>query len=114
MDSLLDVVEDGLRDPGVARTSLDLGQTRVVETPQHRVEVIAGDPRALDVKARRLEDPQVWGVVEDGARGQIEKVLDSRGLVQFARAVLDDAPYRSEEHTSELQSQSNLVCRLLL
>src|SRR2546430_11434213 len=24
------------------------------------------------------------------------------------------APYRSEEHTSELQSQSNIVCRLLL
>src|SRR5688572_32155391 len=26
----------------------------------------------------------------------------------------DRLPYRSEEHTSELQSQSNLVCRLLL
>src|SRR2546430_8861388 len=25
-----------------------------------------------------------------------------------------DAEHRSEEHTSELQSQSNLVCRLLL
>src|SRR2546430_8928585 len=25
-----------------------------------------------------------------------------------------DRPVRSEEHTSELQSQSNLVCRLLL
>src|SRR2546430_2939424 len=25
-----------------------------------------------------------------------------------------DAAHRSEEHTSELQSQSNLVCRLLL
>src|SRR2546430_12239060 len=25
-----------------------------------------------------------------------------------------DADHRSEEHTSELQSQSNLVCRLLL
>src|SRR2546427_7080273 len=25
-----------------------------------------------------------------------------------------DATFRSEEHTSELQSQSNLVCRLLL
>src|SRR5438270_8659465 len=25
-----------------------------------------------------------------------------------------EAPTRSEEHTSELQSQSNLVCRLLL
>src|SRR5688572_32562614 len=37
-------------------------------------------------------------------------------LVEVARAdgeavILDD---RSEEHTSELQSQSNLVCRLLL
>src|SRR2546430_6525877 len=27
---------------------------------------------------------------------------------------IEDAPFRSEEHTSELQSQSNLVCRLLL
>src|SRR5688572_31560180 len=27
---------------------------------------------------------------------------------------LDRLPHRSEEHTSELQSQSNLVCRLLL
>src|SRR2546430_11481616 len=27
---------------------------------------------------------------------------------------VDDAQTRSEEHTSELQSQSNLVCRLLL
>src|SRR2546430_12864710 len=26
----------------------------------------------------------------------------------------EDQPERSEEHTSELQSQSNLVCRLLL
>src|SRR2546430_11304926 len=25
-----------------------------------------------------------------------------------------EPPFRSEEHTSELQSQSNLVCRLLL
>src|SRR2546427_2441131 len=30
------------------------------------------------------------------------------------RAAAHSAPYRSEEHTSELQSQSNLVCRLLL
>src|SRR5256886_11344557 len=29
-------------------------------------------------------------------------------------AVAAYPPYRSEEHTSELQSQSNLVCRLLL
>src|SRR2546430_6346772 len=31
-----------------------------------------------------------------------------------ARAARERAGERSEEHTSELQSQSNLVCRLLL
>src|SRR5688572_28934859 len=31
-----------------------------------------------------------------------------------AAAVADNVVVRSEEHTSELQSQSNLVCRLLL
>src|SRR5688572_32298084 len=30
------------------------------------------------------------------------------------RAIERELPERSEEHTSELQSQSNLVCRLLL
>src|SRR2546430_12874070 len=36
-------------------------------------------------------------------------------LVQPAELVLDLLrEFRSEEHTSELQSQSNLVCRLLL
>src|SRR5207247_3157683 len=29
-------------------------------------------------------------------------------------ALVDDAPPRSEEHTSELQSRVDLVCRLLL
>src|SRR2546430_4213822 len=34
--------------------------------------------------------------------------------VESWRAAAQDAELRSEEHTSELQSQSNLVCRLLL
>src|SRR2546430_3522612 len=41
----------------------------------------------------------------------------ARGAVRAARAAADGAAGhepRSEEHTSELQSQSNLVCRLLL
>src|SRR3989475_2932474 len=33
---------------------------------------------------------------------------------EIASAIAEGAFYRSEEHTSELQSQSNLVCRLLL
>src|SRR2546430_11551112 len=43
---------------------------------------------------------------------------DSRGRApcrcRVARAALPGRGDRSEEHTSELQSQSNLVCRLLL
>src|SRR2546427_5079356 len=34
--------------------------------------------------------------------------------VVFKEIMPDPDPPRSEEHTSELQSQSNLVCRLLL
>src|SRR2546430_10604558 len=32
----------------------------------------------------------------------------------FVRQIQVESGFRSEEHTSELQSQSNLVCRLLL
>src|SRR2546427_3662106 len=38
----------------------------------------------------------------------------SRGRAPLRTTTLKSAPMRSEEHTSELQSQSNLVCRLLL
>src|SRR5688572_32406774 len=34
-------------------------------------------------------------------------------VIKITRPIYRDMP-RSEEHTSELQSQSNLVCRLLL
>src|SRR2546430_12308332 len=47
---------------------------------------------------RSLADPRSHGRPPPGARGQPAGVHDRR----------------SEEHTSELQSQSNLVCRLLL
>src|SRR2546430_7520909 len=36
------------------------------------------------------------------------------GLSPFPKIKHLDMYFRSEEHTSELQSQSNLVCRLLL
>src|SRR2546430_11122414 len=40
-----------------------------------------------------------------------EKPIDQGALITARTVGLDD---RSEEHTSELQSQSNIVCRLLL
>src|SRR5205085_8185848 len=47
-------------------------------------------------------------------RGARRYVAAERHLGPRARGRHRDARVRSEEHTSELQSQSNLVCRLLL
>src|SRR2546430_1814777 len=40
--------------------------------------------------------------------------IDARGMRGDYLQTLGEFQERSEEHTSELQSQSNLVCRLLL
>src|SRR5688572_31610169 len=55
---------------------------------RHRADVRAGD--------QRHEEPRPQNARE------------------LPAAERDEDPGRSEEHTSELQSQSNLVCRLLL
>src|SRR2546430_9120232 len=52
------------------------------------------------------------GRVERRQRGGARAVLRRRGAVRGPGRRGRDQ--RSEEHTSELQSQSNLVCRLLL
>src|SRR2546430_10830243 len=61
----------------------------------------------------RSHDPQhrLAGADHAGAVGS-----DQAGppLLGVPPQVALDAHHRSEEHTSELQSQSNLVCRLLL
>src|SRR5256886_5911380 len=48
--------------------------------------------------------------IERHATQSRERILAGNGVPQFWSAFED----RSEEHTSELQSQSNIVCRLLL
>src|SRR2546427_11426845 len=44
----------------------------------------------------------------------VDTILCVANLSRSAQPVELDLAERSEEHTSELQSQSNLVCRLLL
>src|SRR2546427_3235433 len=43
-----------------------------------------------------------------------ERIVEEIAIERQGSLELGDGGPRSEEHTSELQSQSNLVCRLLL
>src|SRR5256886_11872038 len=53
--------------------------------------------------------------LQAGCDGVVSSGLEARKLkAEFQDRLLVVTPGRSEEHTSELQSQSNLVCRLLL
>src|SRR2546430_7787694 len=72
-------------------------------------------------RSGRTDDDLQWAVARDRGPGSHQAVRSParprrRHLHSSARtgARLPGAQRRSEEHTSELQSQSNLVCRLLL
>src|SRR2546426_6226156 len=71
------------------------------------VRLLPGLPQAIAVRATGLNAPN-------------EKYLPALSLSKVpalnapASLVLPPGWYRSEEHTSELQSPCNLVCRLLL
>src|SRR2546430_9433796 len=68
--------------------------------------------RSTRVSDRRRQRAQA--VSDDVHKsGRVETETSSGGSLHSLRRRCH-APHRSEEHTSELQSQSNLVCRLLL
>src|SRR5256885_8333324 len=63
---------------------------------------------------RRRAPPDGASGSQGGRRGDVRCRRPRERLVR-AREVIHVRPYeRSEEHTSELQSPCNLVCRLLL
>src|SRR2546427_8704234 len=59
-------------------------------------------------------DPRALTVVLDARPERVTTVLDSLVAAESLEVARANVRDRSEEHTSELQSQSNLVCRLLL
>src|SRR2546428_6095032 len=72
--------------------------------------------RSLENHLDQLQEPVVGGREVPGIDGQHG---EGRRLAQDDARAVDDAGIvlskaRSEEHTSELQSRSDLVCRLLL
>src|SRR2546430_7645239 len=85
-----------------------LSRPGVVAAPG-RVKVVA-EPRLAVLFLRELQEPQ-------GAEPHRLGIGRSRQRPEGLEILVDEAGKgrrRSEEHTSELQSQSNLVCRLLL
>src|SRR2546430_13206387 len=76
--------------------------------------------RSLGARARTQQGQELLAdelerAARAGALEEANGALDRNGLVHLVgeeRAL--EVRERSEEHTSELQSQSNLVCRLLL
>src|SRR5688572_23448905 len=77
-----------------------------------------GDDLGLRIDGERLFERSAAGLARDDERRSRDRI--DRAVRRFRAftghrpaAGRTDSP-RSEEHTSELQSQSNLVCRLLL
>src|SRR5438046_4063671 len=67
------------------------------------------------VLAGRLQPGQEFTVKEIAEQYGVSATPVREALVDLsAQGLLDADQHRSEEHTSELQSLTNLVCRLLL
>src|SRR2546430_4405830 len=60
-----------------------------------------------------LTAPAGARIIDLGAYTVLPGLIDNHTHI-LLNGDITAADYRSEEHTSELQSQSNLVCRLLL
>src|SRR5438046_3929044 len=70
------------------------------------------DHLVFEVRARVEEHEQVVAVLRRDLGGRTRRQLGVVDVVDLDLAVV--LVLRSEEHTSELQSLTNLVCRLLL
>src|SRR2546430_12724354 len=68
----------------------------------------------VDPNENRMEDHRVFDLPSFLKPGDALVFNDTRVIPAQLEGVRLREGARSEEHTSELQSQSNLVCRLLL
>src|SRR2546430_701437 len=121
-------VAAALRDAGVIRSraafitlTLVRGSARKLQAGEYEVERATdtmGVLRLLEtgrVKQHIVLHPEGATVTELAGELERERIASAAATLRVARdpAFLRGLG-RSEEHTSELQSQSNLVCRLLL
>src|SRR5688572_6157528 len=91
-----------------------LGIAQTISGAENYYEEHKGTFEEINKKASTSKAP-VLGITGTGGSGKSSMVdeIVRRFLIDFKDKKLGIVS-RSEEHTSELQSQSNLVCRLLL
>src|SRR5699024_11921229 len=99
-DPLTAVFGEYLIDPVVSPVSVD------VQVPRCQANAR---------KSELLDDPQARGVLRpDGDLDAVHTGTREQMIAHQCHRHRHDAASRSEEHTSELQSRFDLVCRLLL
>src|SRR5688572_20666268 len=104
-----------LNDPRLLELARE--QFRADGIPADHVSVVSGALDGIERVLREHLRPGDRVTVEDPSFTGVLDLLNALSLAPIAVAVDDQGllpSERSEEHTSELQSQSNLVCRLLL
>src|SRR5690606_39828352 len=92
--------------------TLSLHDALPICLPARRALEDGGEGRAIDALPRQ-ERPQREAEQGHRQRREEQRAADT-GDRYLGEIGLDEALHRSEEHTSELQSRENLVCRLLL
>src|SRR2546430_11354911 len=94
-----------------------MSQLKIREMPEEerpREKLLARGPDALtnaELIAILLRTGRPGMNVVEVARELLDRY---KSFAELSRCSIKELSERSEEHTSELQSQSNLVCRLLL
>src|SRR2546427_6986614 len=106
--------EETMRRPAGAVHSTSLSPTPLIVA---LLAVLAGLPTAQAQSSRDAagQDPTTLDQVQvTGIRESMQSSINKKRDDTVIADVLSADDIRSEEHSSELQAQSNLVCRLLL
>src|SRR2546427_7021417 len=98
------------QEPGVPSRLLRLVPSRGHDAPHLAdAHLAVASVRVVLGSLQRVADVLDPDLIDD-----VESAVELRGIAPVHLADVAVQQRRSEEHTSELQSQSNLVCRLLL
>src|SRR5690606_27271610 len=98
----------GERRAGTVGFPLPFVEVKIADESGNEIKD-AGTPGELYVKGKTVFK-QYWNKPEETANAFVDGWFKTGDVAEKS----SDGYFRSEEHTSELQSRENLVCRLLL